>query len=199
MQIAEGYALMYYCALTRVSAVTFYGICGPMNVVLFRENLIPCGKLWRDCQASSRVERAGRWRRVRRRPNAARVAGRLTDIAKAVDGRNECTRMPSDSATSERAGLEINKEGNGGGRRDVGGCGRRGHRAPISPYLPPHVGHVIWGEWPVRVIKCRSVRARACFVLLMAAAVFLEYSVQLLASRPALLSLAFVDSLFVKY
>ena len=93
--------------------------------------------------------------------------------------------MPPDSAaTTASAGREINKEGNGRRpKRRRPPCRRREMQEERSPgALPPvpsptHRSRDLRGGAAVRVIKCRSMRAHACFVVLLtaaAAAVFLE-------------------------
>jgi len=92
---------------------------------------------------------------------------RVTDIAKAIGGRNECTRMPSDSATSKQAAAERSiKRETRPTRYDAKAVRPMGDAGEVTEAPPlPHTV-VTWfegkerGPGPVCVIKCQSVRVR---------------------------------------
>lgn len=70
----------------------------------------------------------------------------MTDIAKAIVGRNECTRMPPDSATGKQSPArplagEINKEGNAADAKAVRPMGDAGEVTG-----PPPPSHAPWSR-----------------------------------------------------
>ena len=96
--------------------------------------------------------------------SSRRAEAPATDISKAIVGRNECTRMPPDSAAAAARGRrEINKEGNAANaqRSDARLQERSQIRLPFHP-TPTYSGHVIWVAGGGAVGACNKMSVREC-------------------------------------